>query len=136
MRSDLCKSKNNQTSKILWRTKTLKEGFDKTNDILRNIYFYRCSIPWGTGGRRGSASRHLLCGRLLVQIDPDRRLGRRTQLLGSKGVTFDMNLAQIGMGIIGGGKDTGREYGGRGNLTLNNIDTQKLGLWRHIERKV
>ncbi len=45
-----------------------------------------------------------------------------------KGVTFDMNLTQIGQGDIGGGKKTGWEYGGRGNITLN-VDTQKLGLW-------
>jgi len=48
--------------------------------------------------------------------------------LTKKGITFDISLTQIGMGIIGGGKDTGWEYGGRGNLTLN-VDTQKLGLW-------
>ncbi len=48
--------------------------------------------------------------------------------LAKKGIAFDINLTQVGMGIIGGGKDTGWEYGGRGNITLN-IDTQKLGLW-------
>jgi porin len=48
--------------------------------------------------------------------------------LAAKGVTFDMNLAQIEQGVVEGGKDEGWEYGGRGNLTVN-IDTQKLGLW-------
>lgn len=48
--------------------------------------------------------------------------------LAKKGVIFDINLTQVGMGVISGGKDTGWEYGSRGNLTLN-IDTQKLGLW-------
>jgi len=48
--------------------------------------------------------------------------------LAKKGITFDVNLTQVGIGIISGGKDTGWEYGGRGNLTLN-MDTQKLGLW-------
>lgn len=48
--------------------------------------------------------------------------------LAKKGVTFDINLTQVGMGIISGGKDTGWEYGSRGNITLN-LDTQKLGLW-------
>jgi porin len=48
--------------------------------------------------------------------------------LAKKGITFDINLTQVGMGIISGGKDIGWEYGGRGNITLN-VDTQKLGLW-------
>jgi porin len=45
-----------------------------------------------------------------------------------KGVAFDINLTQVGIGVVGGGKDTGWEYGGRGDITLN-VDTQKLGLW-------
>ena len=48
--------------------------------------------------------------------------------LAAKGVTFDMNLTQIGMGVISGGKDQGWEYAGRGNFTIN-MDTQKMGLW-------
>ena len=48
--------------------------------------------------------------------------------LASKGVTFDMSLTQTAMSVISGGKNTGWEYAGRGDLTLN-IDTQKLGLW-------
>jgi porin len=46
----------------------------------------------------------------------------------AKGVTFDINLNQIGHSVVSGGKDQGWEYTGRGNLTLH-IDTQKLGLW-------
>jgi porin len=48
--------------------------------------------------------------------------------LALKGVTFDLNLTQVGQDVAGGGKDSGWQYGGRGNLTLN-VDTQKLGLW-------
>jgi len=48
--------------------------------------------------------------------------------LASKGVTFDLTLTAIAQGVLDGGKETGWEYGGRGNLTLN-VDTQKLGLW-------
>jgi porin len=48
--------------------------------------------------------------------------------LAKKGVTFDLNLTQIGQGDISGGKDVGWEYGGRGDLTIN-LDTQKMGLW-------
>ena len=48
--------------------------------------------------------------------------------LATKGITFDMNLTQIGQGVTDGGKDKSWEYGGRGNLTVN-VDTQKLGLW-------
>jgi len=48
--------------------------------------------------------------------------------LAKKGVTFDLNLTQVGQGNISGGKDVGWEYGGRGDLTIN-LDTQKMGLW-------
>ena len=48
--------------------------------------------------------------------------------LAKKGVTFDLNLTQVGQGDIDGGIKTGWQYGGRGNLTLN-MDTQKLGWW-------
>ena len=46
----------------------------------------------------------------------------------AKGITFDINLTQIGQSVISGGKNIGWEYTGRGNLTLN-MDTQKMGLW-------
>jgi len=48
--------------------------------------------------------------------------------LAAKGITFDMSLTQVGQGVVGGGKDEGWKYGGRGDLTIN-VDTQKLGLW-------
>lgn len=48
--------------------------------------------------------------------------------LAAKGVTVDLSLTQVGQDVAGGGKETGWEYGGRGNLTLA-VDTQKLGLW-------
>jgi porin len=48
--------------------------------------------------------------------------------LAAKGITFDMNLTQVGQGVTDGGKDKSWEYGGRGDLTVN-VDTQKLGLW-------
>ncbi len=48
--------------------------------------------------------------------------------LAAKGVTFDINLTQVGMSVVSGGKNQGWEYSGRGNITMN-IDTQKLGLW-------
>ena len=54
--------------------------------------------------------------------------GGARNCLAENGVTFDLNLTQIGQGITGAGKQTGWEYGARGNLTLN-VDTRKLGLW-------
>jgi porin len=53
--------------------------------------------------------------------------GVRNDLAG-KGVTLDLTLTQVEQGVTDGGKETGGNYGGRGNLTLN-ADTQKLGLW-------
>jgi porin len=46
----------------------------------------------------------------------------------AKGVTFDINLTQIGQNVISGGKNQGWEYAGRGNMTMN-MDTGKMGLW-------
>jgi porin len=48
--------------------------------------------------------------------------------LAAKGVTIDMNVTQIGQGVVNGGKSGAWQYGGRGDLTIN-VDSQKLGLW-------
>lgn len=48
--------------------------------------------------------------------------------MAEKGVTLDVEFTQIGQGVVSGGLDTGWEYQGRGQITLN-VDTQKLGLW-------
>lgn len=48
--------------------------------------------------------------------------------LAAKGVTIDMSLTQVGQSVVDGGKDTGWQYGGRGDITLD-VDSQKLGLW-------
>ncbi len=48
--------------------------------------------------------------------------------LSKKGVTIDFNVTQVLQDVAGGGKESGWEYGGRGDLTIN-ADTQKLGLW-------
>ena len=46
----------------------------------------------------------------------------------AKGVTIDMNITQIGQGVVNGGKSGAWQYGGRGDLVIN-LDSQKLGLW-------
>jgi len=46
----------------------------------------------------------------------------------AKGLTLDMNITQVGQGVVGGGKSGAWEYGGRGDLILN-LDSGKLGLW-------
>jgi porin len=48
--------------------------------------------------------------------------------LAKKGFTIDLNVTQTEQGVVGGGKSSSWEYGGRGNLMLN-IDTGKMGLW-------
>src|SRR5215510_2589056 len=45
-----------------------------------------------------------------------------------KGITIDLNVTQIGQGVVNGGKSSAWQYGGRGDLTIN-LDSQKLGLW-------
>lgn len=48
--------------------------------------------------------------------------------LGRKGVVLDVDLLQTVQGVTSGGRDTGAEYWGTGEYTLN-VDTQKMGLW-------
>jgi porin len=45
-----------------------------------------------------------------------------------KGVTIDLDITQVGQGVVNGGKSGAWQYGGRGDLTIN-LDSQKLGLW-------
>jgi porin len=46
--------------------------------------------------------------------------------LAAKGVTLDMNITQVGQGVVNGGKSGQWQYGGRGDIILN-LDSQKLG---------
>jgi porin len=46
----------------------------------------------------------------------------------AKGVTLDMDITQVGQGVVGGGKNGAWEYGGRSDLSLH-LDSGKLGLW-------
>jgi porin len=46
----------------------------------------------------------------------------------AKGVTIDLDITQIGQGVVNGGKSGAWQYGGRGDLAIN-LDSQKLGLW-------
>src|SRR5688500_14051398 len=48
--------------------------------------------------------------------------------LGKKGVVFDTDVLLTPQGVLSGGKDTGAEFWGNADYTLN-IDTGKLGLW-------
>ena len=48
--------------------------------------------------------------------------------LGKKGVVFDADLLLTPHGVLSGGRDTGAEFWGNADYTLN-VDTGKLGLW-------
>jgi porin len=48
--------------------------------------------------------------------------------LGKKGVVFDADLLLTPQGVVSGGRDTGVEFWGSAEYTLN-VDTGKLGLW-------
>jgi len=39
--------------------------------------------------------------------------------LAVKGVTLDLDITQVGQGVVGGGKSGAWEYGGRGDLILD-----------------
>ena len=47
--------------------------------------------------------------------------------LGKKGVVFDVDLTLTPQAVLAGGRDTGAEFWGNAEYTLN-LDTQKLGL--------
>jgi len=53
--------------------------------------------------------------------------GIRSQLA-DKGITFDVNITQVGQGVVDGGINGAWQYGGRGD-TVMNVDSGKLGLW-------
>jgi porin len=46
----------------------------------------------------------------------------------AKGVTINLDITQVGQGVVSGGKSSAWQYGGRGDLLIN-LDSQKLGLW-------
>ena len=48
--------------------------------------------------------------------------------LGKKGVVFDVDLLLTPQAVLSGGHDTGVEFWGNADYTLN-VDIQKLGLW-------
>jgi porin len=48
--------------------------------------------------------------------------------LGKKGVVFDADLLLTPQSVLSGGRDTGVEFWGNADYTLN-VDTGKLGLW-------
>jgi porin len=48
--------------------------------------------------------------------------------LGKKGVVFDVDLLLTPYSVMTGGRDTGSEFWGNADYTLN-VDTGKLGLW-------
>jgi porin len=48
--------------------------------------------------------------------------------LGKKGVVLDVDMLLTPQGVLGGGRDTGWEFWGNADYTLN-VDTGKLGLW-------
>ena len=54
--------------------------------------------------------------------------GGSRQELAKKGITLDMYLTDVEIGVVSGGRDTGWENLGRGEVDLN-LDTTKMGLW-------
>jgi porin len=48
--------------------------------------------------------------------------------LGKKGVVLDVDMLLTPQGVLTGGRDTGVEFWGNADYTLN-VDTGKLGLW-------
>ncbi len=54
--------------------------------------------------------------------------GGTRQDLANHGITLDAYLAQVWQGVVSGGRETGSQYMGRGQIDLN-LDTARMGLW-------
>lgn len=77
-------------------------------------------------------------GQLFTTPDYNGDLTERSALLGSfdgqrqelanQGITLDGNLTQVDQGVVSGGRESGEDYMGRGEVNLN-LDTAKMGLW-------
>jgi hypothetical protein len=55
-------------------------------------------------------------------------LGEQRQALYERGIAFDLSVTQALRGVVGGGEETGWNYGGNTDYSLA-LDTDRLGLW-------
>src|SRR5262244_2950028 len=88
--------------------------------------------------QRFFVSTELLAGEAPAPMPYSGDIWRRSTLTGDwgglrnelavKGVTLDLDITQVGQGVVGGGKSGAWEYGGRGDFILD-LDSGKLGLW-------
>src|SRR5262249_942653 len=88
--------------------------------------------------QRFFVSAELLVGEVPAPMPYSGDIWRRSTLTGDwgglrnelavKGVPLDLDITQVGQGVVGGGKSGAWEYGGRGDFILD-LDSGKLGLW-------
>jgi len=79
-------------------------------------------------GAQDASSKDPYSGDLLTRSTLTGDWGGLRNEWAQKGVTIDLNVTQVGQGVVNGGKSSAWQYGGRGDLTIN-LDSQKLGLW-------
>jgi len=109
------------------RTGTRRSGSMKHSAIIASTLFLFGLSLVGTHARADDTS-PTYSGDLLNRSTLTGDWGGARNDLAAKGFTIDFGLTQIEQGVVGGGKNSTWEYGGRGDLTAN-LDTQKAGWW-------
>ena len=100
----------------------------KTSKIVGPIIFWFGMLLGAHVGLQDSSATDPYSGDVWSRSTLTGDWGGLRSELAAKGVTLDMNVTQVGQGVVGGGKNGAWEYGGRGDLILN-LDSGKLGLW-------
>src|SRR4030095_10241499 len=99
----------------------------KTATIVTIIFLLGISLSARVGAQ-DTTSKDPYSGDLLSRSTLTGDWGGFRNEWAQKGVTIDLNITQIGQGVVNGGKSSAWQYGGRGDLVIN-LDSQKLGLW-------
>jgi len=70
-------------------------------------------------GAQDASSKDPYSGDLLTRSTLTGDWGGLRNEWAQKGVTIDLNVTQVGQGVVNGGKSSAWQYGGRGDLTIN-----------------
>src|SRR5215813_4652545 len=100
----------------------------KSTIIVTAIFLIAISLGGATVRAQDTSSKDPYAGDIWSRSTLTGDWGGFRNEWAQKGVTIDLNVTQIGQGVVNGGKSGAWQYGGRGDLTIN-LDSQKLGLW-------
>jgi porin len=97
-------------------------------NIVKAIFLLAISLSKVVGAGEAPPPAEPYSGDLLTRSTLTGDWGGLRNEWAQKGVTIDLDITQIGQGVVNGGKSGVWQYGGRGDLVIN-ADSQKLGLW-------